>query len=145
MDEVNVAAVLQLVSEGRTLQKASLAVKRPYTCLHQFFHSRPDLEARYAAARKAWADRTMDEALEIADKAPLSKEGVAKARLRVDVRQVQAKAYNRERWGETLTVKKDVTVGVDATLLGRADDLLRLAGEKVVNEVPAELPEKVAS
>ncbi len=147
--EGNVDEVLDRISGGLTLQKAALAVKQPYTCLHGFFHGSPELEARYMAARKAWADQKMDEALEIADGVKADKDEVAKAKLQVETRQIQSRAYHRELWGERIQVDKSVTVGVDAALLGRADELLRLAQEKVVvgaevmavSVPPAALPE----
>lgn len=106
------------------MQKASVAVKQPYTCLHPFFHSTPELQGRYEAARKAWADGQMDEAVEIADAVGADKDEVAKAKLRCDVRYNQAKAYNRERWGDKLHVERDVTLTVDAGLVGLANELL---------------------
>ncbi len=139
-DEAHVVDVLERIAGGLTLQKASLAVKQPYTCLHAYFHSTPELLARYDSARKSWADRKIDENHEIADGVVPDRDHVAKAKLRIDVNTFAAKAYNRDRFGETLTVKKDVTIGVDAVLLGRAGELLALASEKVVAEVPA-LPE----
>ena len=131
-DGANVDLVLEMLVSGVTLQKASVALKQPYTCLHPFFHSTPELQGRYEAALRAWADQKMGEAMEIADGVKPDRDHVAKAKLRVEVRQNQAKALYRERWGDTLTVKKDVTLGVDAALLGRADELLRLASERVV-------------
>jgi hypothetical protein len=98
------------------------------------------LAARYDAARKAWADHNMDEAIAIADEVPADKDEVAKAKLRVEARQVQAKAYNRERWGDKVSVEKNVNINVDAALLASVDDLLRLANEKVVKELPAPVP-----
>jgi hypothetical protein len=128
-DEANVELVLESVAGGLTLQKAALAVKKPYTCLHQYFHSSPEKLARYDAARKAWADSKMDEALEIADDVKADQAEVAKAKLRVEVRQNQAKAYNRERWGERLQVDKNVSVSADAALIGTVAQLL-LSGKK---------------
>lgn len=131
-DEANVSLVLERVAGGLTLQKAAVSVKQPYTCLHEYFHGTPENEARYLAARKAWADAKQDEALELADGVEADRDAVAKAKLQVEVRHNQAKAYHRDRWGDRVQVEKSVTVGVDAALLGRADELLRLAEEKVI-------------
>jgi hypothetical protein len=110
----NEAVVLDRISGGLTLQKTALAVKQPFTCLHGYFHSTPERLARYDAARRAWADAQMDEALEIADGVAEDRDAVSKAKLRVETRQNQAKAYNRERWGERVQVEKSVSVTVDA-------------------------------
>ena len=123
--EANVDRVLELVAGGMTLAKAGLAVKQPYTCLHPYFHSTQELEARYVAARKSWADVKQDEAMVIADEVKADKNEVAKAKLRVDVRQAQAKAYYPDRWAERVKVEKDVSVTVDAGLVGLAGDLLK--------------------
>lgn len=144
-EEANVEDVLERIAGGLTLQKAAVALKKPYTCLHQFFHSTPERQARYEAARRAWADAKQDEALELADGVKPDRDAVAKAKLQVEVRQNQAAAYHRERWGERIQVEKSVKLGVDQALLGRADELLRLAEEKVVGgsvalDAPAALP-----
>jgi predicted nucleic acid-binding Zn-ribbon protein len=125
-DEANVADVLDRIGGGLTLQKTAVAMKQPYTCLHEYFHSTPEREARYLAARKAWADSQMDEAMEIADGVVADKDEVAKAKLRVEVRHVASKAYHRERWGDRVQVEKSVSVTADEALLGAAADLLRL-------------------
>ncbi len=150
-DEENVAGVLDLIAgsdgkKGLTLQKASLAVKKPFNCLHQYFHSTPERLERYEAARRAWADAKMDEALELADDVAEDKDAVAKAKLQVEVRHNQAKAYHRDRWGDTLRVEKTVTHEVDAGLVGTIGDLLRVAKrpavtlENVPGRVEAETP-----
>jgi hypothetical protein len=139
-DSANVEALLDLVADGATLRNAAFALKQPYTCVHAYLHSTPELVARYEAARKSWADVKMDEALDIADAVPADKDEVAKAKLQVETRQVQAKAYYSGRWGERIKVEKSVTVGVDTALLSSVDELLRLANEKVVESLPAQLP-----
>lgn len=96
----NVEDVLEKIAEGATLQKVSREMKQPYTCLHRFFESTDERKAAYAAARKAWADSKQDEAMEIADEVLADKDEVAKAKLRVEVRQNQARAYHKERWGD---------------------------------------------
>lgn len=137
--------VLDLVAGGLTLQKAALVVKQPYTCLHGYFHDGGERQARYEGARKAWADAVMDEALRISDGVKPNRDAVAKAKLQVETRLSQARAYHRERWGERLQVEKSVAIGIDQELLGRADELLRLANERVVGagEVPVALPAPV--
>lgn len=132
----NVEGVLEKISGGMTLRNAAFAVKQPYTCLHPYFHSTPERQARYDAARKSWADFQMDEALKIADDVKPDRDHVAKAKLRIDARQVSAKAYYRDRWGEKLQVEKSVAVSVD---VGPATRLLEEARKRELEviEVPA--------
>lgn len=148
-DEANVALVLERIAGGLTLQKAAVSVKQPYTCLHEFFHRSPESQARYEAARKAWADAVMDEAMQIADGVAPDRDHVAKAKLRVETRANQAKAWHRDRWGDKVQVEKDVKVTVDAALLGSAGDLLaKISGPGQVIDVeppPVALPAPAVS
>lgn len=138
-DEANVEAVLDHVAGGKTLQKTALAVKQPYTCLHGYFHRTPEAQARYEAARKAWADAVMDEAMRIADGAKPTPGDVQKAKLQVETRFNQAKAYHRERWGERVQVDRGLEAPADEKLLGFASELLKLVkrSEPRVIEVSA--------
>lgn len=140
----NEAHVLDLIVSGRTLQKAAVELKQPYTCLQAHFQSTPELAEKYSAALRSYADYLQGEAKEIADNVKPDRDHVAKAKLRVEVRQNQAKALGRDRWGDKLQVEKSVSFEVDQALLGTVGDLLRIAREKterVVSEVPA-LPVK---
>jgi hypothetical protein len=130
-DEANVLHVLELIAGGLTLQKTSVKVKQPFTCLHAHFHSTPELEARYLAARKAWVAAKKDEAVEIADSVAPDRDHVAKAKLRIEVIDNQAKAYDRDRWGDRVQVEKDVRVTVDA---GPATELLRAAKQRALGD-----------
>lgn len=138
--EANIEDVLERIAGGKQLQRVCREVKQPYTCLHEFFHQTPENLARYEAARKAWADAVMEEALRIADGVKPDRDHVAKARLRVETRQNQAKAWHRDRWGDRVQVEKDVTVTADAALIGFASDLL-LAGKRpalVIENAPGQ-------
>ena len=137
-DEANVEVVLETIAGGLTLQKTAVALKQPYTCLHAYFHETPEREARYLAARKSWADRMQDEALEIADTVPADKDEVAKAKLRVEVRDLQAKAYHRERWGERLQVDAGSQAPADEKLLGFASELLKLVKQRETRVIEIE-------
>ena len=130
-DEANVVDVLERLAENH-LHKVAVAVKQPYTCLYAYFDSTPELRARYEAACRARVSRRADETQDIADAVKPDRDHVAKAKLRIEVRHHHAKSYNPERWGDRLQIDKSVTAGVDQFLLGRADELLRLANEKVV-------------
>jgi hypothetical protein len=129
--------VLDLIVSGRTLQRAAVELKQPYTCLQAHFHSTPELLQRYNLALRSYADFLQGEAKEIADEVVADKDEVAKAKLRVEVRQNQAKALGRDRWGDKLQVEKSVSFEVDQALLGTVSDLLRIAREKVVSVQPA--------
>jgi hypothetical protein len=132
IDEEKVEGVIAMISGGMTLREVSLELKQPYTCLQSHLRSTPELLAQYNQALKDYADAVEGENKEIADNVLADRDEVAKAKLQIEVRRGHAKALNRERWGETIRVEKDVKVGVDQALLGRADELLRLASERVV-------------
>ena len=127
--EANVERVLELIASGVHLHRAAVEVKQPYTCLHPFLHS-DGMRARYEAARAAWADLKQDEAMEIVDGAKPDKGHVAKAKLQAEVRQNQAKAYHRERWGERVQVDRSVELTVDAGLIGTVGELLKISAAK---------------
>ena len=133
-DEANVEDLLRRVAETGKLQKVCLELKRPYTLVHPYLHSTPELKGRYEAARAAWADALHDEALDIADKVKPEQGHVSKAKLQCEVRVQSAKAYNRDRFGETLRVERPVEAPSDAGLLGFASELLKLV------KAPAERP-----
>ena len=135
--EANVEWVLRLIADGTTLHKAAVVVKQPYTCLHPFLHSEVMLP-RYTAARKAWADLKQDEAMELVDGAKPDKGHVAKAKLQAEVRQNQAAAYHRERWGERVHVERSVELTVDAGLIGLAGELLKKRLPVVVEGEPVQ-------
>lgn len=128
-DAANVERVLELIAGGKTLQKAALAVKQPYTCLHPFFHDGAEMEKKYGAARKAWVDFKNDELVAKVEAVKPDRDHVAKLKLESDVIANQSKAYHRERWGERLQVEKNVNVSADAALIGTVAQLL-LSGRK---------------
>jgi hypothetical protein len=139
-DEGNVGDVLDRIAGGLTLQKAALAVKQPYTCLHEYFHSSPENEARYAAARKAWVDFKNDELVGKVEGVKPDRDHVAKLKLEADVIASQSRAYHRERWGERVQVEKSVSVVVDA---GPATRLMRELRAKELGVVVPALEHKV--
>ncbi len=139
-DEENVAEVLERIAGGLTLQKASVALKQPYTCLHGYFHSSPELTARYEGARKAWVDFKNDVLLEKVEGVAPDRDQVAKLKLEADVISNQSKAYHRDRWGEKLRVEKTVDVVVDA---GPATRLLREMRALEEKEAVPMLPHQV--
>lgn len=131
-DEANERLVLERIAGGMTLREVSLSVKQPYTCLQGHFRSSAELVERYNQALRDYADYVEAENKSIADTVKADRDEVAKAKLQIEVRQRHAKQLHRERWGETVRVEKDVKIGVDQALVGKADELLRLASEKIV-------------
>ena len=142
-DEAHVASVLEIVAGGLTLQKASRVVHQPFTCLHGYFESTPELKDRLAGARRAWVQSRKDSLVEKVDELKPDKDHVARLKLEHEIIDNQAKAYHREMWGERLQVDKTVTVGVDRELLASVDELLRLADERVVPALPSDVPDTV--
>jgi hypothetical protein len=131
--------------EKLTFRNATVAIKQPYTLMWRLVNDSEELKARYDSILAARGDRLAQERLEIADGVKPDRDEVAKARLQVDVRDSLASKWNRERYGETIRVERDVRVGVDVTLRGRASELLaRIAGRAPVlieNEATAVRPD----
>jgi hypothetical protein len=152
-DSANIDAFFALM-EGREghepirFRDACMELKLPYMLMYRYVHDDTGLKARYEAVLKALADDGVHEARKIAAEVPAKRDEVAKAKLQVETAFKVASKWNGERYGDTLRVEKSVTVGVDQALLGRAEELLRLASEKVVagaelvggEEAPASLP-----
>ena len=106
---------------------ACFALKVPYTLMHTFVHDGADLQRRYERVLEALADRMAHERLEIADKVAPDRDHVAKAKLQCEVRESLESKWFRERYGERIQIEKNVSVSVDAGLLGTAAELLRVA------------------
>lgn len=144
-DATNIDGVLEMIAGGKTLRDASLAVRQPFTCLHAHLKSTPELSARLEVAQQSYARANMEEAREIADTVEADTAAVSKAKLQIEVRQVHAKAFDRQTWGEKLQVDRNVTVQADAGLIGTVGALLLKRRPVVTVEspkVPA-LPDKV--
>lgn len=144
----NIDAFYRLL-EGADGQKplrfrdACVALNVPYTLMHALMKATPELKARYDAVRAANADQFAHEAVQIADGADEeSKAGVMKAKLQVDTRLALASKWDRDDYGDKLQIEKNVSVSVDAGLLGTAADLLRIAStpERVVEGETLTLP-----
>lgn len=88
----------------------------------------------YDAALKVRAADMALEALAISDEqAEVVKENgetydpdVGRDKLRIDTRLKLASKFDRMRYGETVRVERSVMIGIDAGLLGKASELLRL-------------------
>ncbi len=134
-EPANVDAFFRLL-EGVGIEKpmrfrdACFAIPVPYTLMHGFVHRDPVLKARYDAVLAAKADALAHESLAIADEVVPDRDHVAKAKLQVETRHALIGKWDRDRYGEKIQVDRNVNVTVDAGLLGRAADLLRLASTK---------------
>ena len=146
----NVAAFFRLMEEGAeplAFRDACVALKVPYTLMHAFVVANEELHARYRAILKAKGDRHAHE-IEGISKTAKDRDSAAAAKVQIDAKKWLAEKWYKELYGETLRVEKDVRIGIDPVLLGRAEELLRLASEKVVAgaelvggvEAPASLP-----
>lgn len=124
---------------------ACRALKIPYTLMFAYVHSQPELKQRYDSFLAAMADRLATEALEDVDGA-VCKDTAAAAKVKADTKLRIAEKWDRERYGERITVDRNVNLTVDAALVGTAGDLLKSLAKRapavIENEVPA-LPEKV--
>lgn len=84
-------------------------------------------KVRYAGALQVKAEMIAHATLDIADGSDPEMVGVSK--LQIDTRLKLAGKWNRERYGERVSVDKTVNVVVDAGLVGFAGELLaRLSG-----------------
>lgn len=82
---------------------------------------------RYAAARVVRAEDLVQAALEAAC-APADKDDVPAAKLKADVLMKIAARYDRERYGEQVKLTREVSIDIDAGILGFACDLLARIG-----------------
>jgi hypothetical protein len=112
----------------QTFRDACHELRVPYLLAYRLVNGDPVLRGRYESILAARADAMANEALEIADRVEPERGAVAKAKLQVDTRQMLASRWDRERYGERIQVEKSVNVSVDVGLLGKAAELLQVAG-----------------
>jgi len=105
-------------------------VNVPYTLMHAFVHSRPELKARYDAILAAKADELVHEALDdVADAVDIPSAAVA--RVKSDVKLKVASKWGRERYGDKQEKGAGgITVLVDRTCGGTVS--IESGGHKVV-------------
>ena len=97
----------------------------------------PEAEGRLTLARRAGAHGLADKAVDIADSAGDTREDIAKAKLRSDVRQWQAGKWNRDEYGEQRGAH--VTINV-ANLHGNALRSLTIEPDAIHNPLPSVTP-----
>jgi len=122
--------VFQRVCEGESLKDIAKAWEVPRGQFVRWFtESYSDL---YDAALKVHAADLAMEVLAIADEQHevMKKDGttydpdVPRDKLRVDTRKWIASKFDRDRYGEAVKVSRDVSISIDAGLVGFARDLL---------------------
>jgi len=110
--------VFQRVCEGESLKDIAKAWEVPRGQFVRWFtESYSDL---YDAALKVHAADLAMEAISIAD----ADGDVPRDKLRVDTRKWIASKFDRDRYGEAVKVSRDVSISIDAGLVGFARDLL---------------------
>lgn len=110
--------VFQRVCEGESLKDIAKAWEVPRGQFVRWFtESYSDL---YDAALKVHAADLAMEAISIAD----ADGDVPRDKLRVDTRKWVASKFDRDRYGEAVKVSRDVSISIDAGLVGFARDLL---------------------
>lgn len=122
---------------GKRFRDACVAMKVPYTLMFAFVHGSDQLKARYESVLAAKADDLVHQALDDAEEA-IDRDSAAGARVKADTKLRVASKWDRDRYGERLSVEKTISLTDDAGLIGTARDLLALAR---TGRLPA--PEKV--
>jgi hypothetical protein len=148
-DPANVEDLLREVGEGVKLREACLSagkkagVNLPYTLVYQHLHGDAVLKARYEGAKAGVAENMVDETIEIADAVGGSESPaeVMAAKLRCEVREKAAKAWNRERYGgETVArVQVNLSLGDVAKEVRELEARLGIAAALPVQALPAKI------
>lgn len=130
-DGANVDAFFRLLEgteskDALRFRDACFELKVPYTLMYSFVHGDPALRGRYEAVLAAKADALAHEALDDVAKAT-DRHTAAVAKVQADTKLRIASKWDAERYGDRLQVDKNVSVTVDAGLLGTAAELLRVA------------------
>lgn len=119
--------VFARVAEGETLRTIAKSWKVPPALFSEWYMTTH--AERYAAARVARAEDLAYEAYS-ASLEPDTKDDVPAAKLRADIALKLASRFDRDRYGESVKIEKEVNIGVDAGLVGFANDLLKHIGRR---------------
>lgn len=124
--------VFARVAEGETLRTIAKSWKVPPALFSEWYMTTH--AERYAAARVARAEDLAYEAysasLEPTTSTAPAFENVPAAKLRADIALKLASRFDRDRYGESVKIEKEVNIGVDAGLVGFANDLLKHIGRR---------------
>lgn len=96
--------LLDRYAEGESLGKIApdYGVSRMFLYTYLKSKSRPKLQELFLEARAARAEHLADEAQEIADNVPATRDDVSKAKLRIEQRRWRASLLDKEMFGESL-------------------------------------------
>lgn len=98
--EALIPVIFERVASGESLRRICEGEGMPSEALvRKWADQDAETGARYARAQEQRADAIADEVIEIADSAPQSSDGVAKARLKCDMRRWYAGQVAPKRWG----------------------------------------------
>lgn len=111
--------IFGLLADGETVSSVCRKIKELYPDelgelsrgVLSTWCNRPERKERYLEARRMGAVAYAEDSLEIADGAPLSKEGISKAKLRADTRKWIAGKLDRDAWGEQTQAGVTVNIG----------------------------------
>lgn len=135
----NIDDLLTRIAEGGKLYQVCKDIEQPYTLVHPYLHSKPELKARYETARKQFADKIHDQKLELAEKALGAKEPVEVmgAKLASEIYSAEARVWNPDQYAE----KREAAVQVNFNLADVSREIRELEGRlgigaKVVEALP---------
>ncbi len=103
--------IVQRVAEGETLKELAKGWSVPYGKLAEWITEDAGRAEQYARASRLWMDALARETVAIADGlsgAELTKQEVTAARIKIDTRLRLASKLDRERYGDSASVKVDV-------------------------------------
>lgn len=119
--------VFARIAEGESLKQIAATWRLPKARFAEWYMT--EHGKLYDAALKVAAADLAMQALDAAD-AGLDKDDVPAARLAADVRLRLASKFDRDRYGDSVTVNKNVNVTMDAGLVGYASALLQQIGKR---------------
>lgn len=151
-DPQAMVAIVQKLTDGKTLKVIAKDWAVPYGKLAQWIVEDADRTAQYEGALRIWADALAQEAIAIADEqSEAEKQGggtydpdVGRDKLRIETRLKIASKWDRSRYGEKVQVQHSGAPTADAGLLTAMGDILRLVAKReprVVEVLPAPKPD----
>lgn len=122
--------ILKRLAGGETLTAITADPAMPHhSTVYAYMDADASRSAEYARARDVQAERMFDEIDEIIDAAPLSHEGIAKARLKVDAVKWKLGKMAPKRFGDRVAVDLRVEDVATEDLVAEARRLIGQAQE----------------
>lgn len=106
-DVATMSIIAQRLMDGETLKEIAVSRQVPYGRLAEWITEDAGRAEQYARASRIWVDSLGRETVSIADKV-VDRAGAAAAKVRIDARHWLASKLDRERYGESSTVKLDL-------------------------------------